>query len=80
MSAVLEDKQTALEAVGPAFTKEQMLSMRGKVRGIIHEVAALVKPGMVEEDAVAMAKDILAAARHGPAAGTTSMCASAAIR
>jgi hypothetical protein len=60
MSALLEDKQAALEAVGPAFTKEQMLSMRGKVRGIIHEIAAAVKPGMVEEDAVAMAKDILA--------------------
>jgi len=60
MSAVLEDKQAELEAVGPAFTKEQMLAMRGKVRAVIHEIAAQVKPGMVEEDAVAMAKEILA--------------------
>ncbi len=60
MSAVLEDKKVSFEAVGPAFTQEQMLSMRGKVRGIIHEIAAAVRPGMVEEDAVAMAREILA--------------------
>jgi Xaa-Pro aminopeptidase len=60
MSAVLEHDQETLEAVGPAFTKEQMLAMRGKTRGIIYQIAAAVKPGMVEEDAVAMAKEILA--------------------
>jgi hypothetical protein len=60
MSAVIEDTQTKLEAVGPAFTKEQMLLMRGKVRAIIHQIAAAVKPGMVEEDAVEMAKNLLA--------------------
>jgi Xaa-Pro aminopeptidase len=60
MSAVIEDKQTAYEAVGPAFTKEQMLLMRGKVRGIIHQIAAFCEPGMVEEDAVEKAKDLLA--------------------
>jgi Xaa-Pro aminopeptidase len=60
MSAVLEDKQSTLEAVGPAFTKEQMLAMRAKTRAAIHEIAAKVTPGMVEEDAVAMAKEILA--------------------
>jgi len=60
MSAVLEDKQSALEAVGPAFTKEQMLAMRAKVRGVIHEVAALVKPGMTEGEAIALTRDILA--------------------
>lgn len=60
MSAVLE-RQAELEANGPAFTKEEMLSMRGKVRGIIHQIAANCKPGMVEEDAVEMAKDLLAA-------------------
>jgi methionine aminopeptidase len=67
MSALLEDKQAELEAVGPAFVKEQMLSMRSKVRGIIHEIAAAVKPGMVEEDAVEMAKEILAT--HGMVRG-----------
>ncbi len=60
MSAVLEDKKTTLEAVGPAFAKEQMLAMRGKTRAVIHQIAGAVKPGMVEEDAVAMAREILA--------------------
>ena len=61
MSAVLQDQQSALEAVGPAFTKEQMLKMRGKTRAIINQIAAHVKPGMVEEDAVEWAKELLAA-------------------
>ena len=38
-----------------------MLEMRGKTRKAIHAIAAACKPGMVEEDAVQMAKDILAA-------------------
>jgi Xaa-Pro aminopeptidase len=54
------EKQAALEAVGPAFTREQMLVMRGKTRSIINQIAAAVKPGMVEEDAVEMAKNLLA--------------------
>jgi len=41
--------------------KEKMLEMRGKTRKAIHAIAAACKPGMVEEDAVQMAKDILAA-------------------
>jgi Xaa-Pro aminopeptidase len=61
MSAVLDDKQAALEGVGPAFVKEQMLAMRAKTRAAIHAIAAGCKPGMVEEDAVEMAKEILAA-------------------
>ena len=56
----LLDKQTELEAVGPAFIKEKMLEMRGKTRTAIHAIAAACKPGMVEEDAVQMARDILA--------------------
>jgi Xaa-Pro aminopeptidase len=59
MNEVL-DKQSQLEAVGPAFLKDKMLEMRAKTRGAIHAIAAACKPGMVEEDAVAMAKDILA--------------------
>ncbi len=59
MNEVL-DKQSQLEAVGPAFLKEKMLEMRAKTRATIHAVAAKCKPGMVEEDAVAMAKEILA--------------------
>jgi len=60
MSDVLEPKQASLEAVGPNFVKDQMLAMRAKTRAAIHAIAAGCKPGMVEEDAVAMAKDILA--------------------
>ncbi|MDD2877715.1 MAG: M24 family metallopeptidase [Acidiphilium sp.] len=60
MSTVLKEKQIAYEAVGPAFTKEQMLKMRGKTRAIINQIAAFVKPGMLEEDAVEQAKELLA--------------------
>jgi hypothetical protein len=52
--------QTDLERVGASFAREQMLSMRDKTRAMIHAIAARVSPGMLEEDAVAMAKDMLA--------------------
>jgi Xaa-Pro aminopeptidase len=61
MSAVLEEKQTSYEGVGPAFTKEKMLEMRAKTRAIINAIPGFVKPGMVEEDAVAQARELLAA-------------------
>ncbi len=51
--------QSDLEKVGAAFSPEEMLLMRDKTRAAIHAIAARVKPGMVEEDAVAMAKDML---------------------
>ncbi|HTC53257.1 MAG TPA: M24 family metallopeptidase [Steroidobacteraceae bacterium] len=51
---------TDLEAVGAAFNEEQMLFVRKRTRDAIHEIASRVKPGMVEEDAVEMAKDLLA--------------------
>jgi Xaa-Pro aminopeptidase len=59
MSAVLEQAQ--LEQVGAEFSEEPMLMVRQKTRTIIHEIAARCKPGMVEEDAVEIAKEILAA-------------------
>jgi Xaa-Pro aminopeptidase len=59
MTEVLE-KQSELEAVGPAFLKDKMLEMRAKTRNTIHAIASRCKAGMVEEDAVAMAKDLLA--------------------
>ncbi len=49
-----------LEDVGAAFTVEKMLFVRARTRKAIHEIAARVSPGMVEEDAVEMAKDLLA--------------------
>jgi Xaa-Pro aminopeptidase len=59
MSDVIE--QSDLEKVGSAFSRDTMLAVRDKTRAAIHLIASKVKPGMVEEDAVAMAKDILGA-------------------
>ncbi|AOB32264.1 (Fe-S)-binding protein [Bordetella sp. H567] len=47
------------ERVGPAFSVEGMLQAREKTREAIRQISARVKPGMVEEDAVEMAKGIL---------------------
>lgn len=47
------------EAVGPAFSEDGMLLARQKTRQAIRDIAARVVPGMVEEDAVAMAKQTL---------------------
>ena len=60
-------EQVDLEKVGHAFTSERMLSVRTLTRIAIHEIAASVKVGMVEEDAVEMAHDILA--NHGMVRG-----------
>jgi hypothetical protein len=57
-TATLE--QASLEKVGEAYSPDEMFKVRGLTRGVINEIAARVKPGMVEEDAVEMAKDILA--------------------
>lgn len=70
MSAVAEkidDGRGALEHVGAAFTTDRMLEVRNITRSAIHEIAARCKPGMVEEDAVEMARDILAS--HGMVQG-----------
>jgi Xaa-Pro aminopeptidase len=70
MSAVAEkidDGRMSLEKVGAAFATEKMLAVRGITRGAIHEIASRCKPGMVEEDAVEMAKEILAG--HGMVQG-----------
>ena len=48
-----------LEAVGPKFTTEQMLFVRDRTRDALRTIAAQITPGMVEEDAVEMAKDVL---------------------
>lgn len=44
------------ERVGPSFSVDGMLRARQKTREAIARIAAQVHPGMVEEDAVAMAK------------------------
>ena len=70
MSAVAEkfdDIQADLERTGAAFTTEKMLAVRDITRAAIHEIASRCTPGMVEEDAVEMAKEILAG--HGMVQG-----------
>src|SRR5450830_489909 len=47
------------ERVGPAFSVDGMLAARNKTRQAIRDIAARVQPGMVEEDAVVMAKQVL---------------------
>jgi Xaa-Pro aminopeptidase len=59
MNAVISKE--LLEAVGEKFDADQMLKVRQMTRNAIHEIADSVKPGMLEEDAVEMAKDLLAA-------------------
>lgn len=62
MAAVMVGKET-LERVGDVFTRERMLAVRDMTRAAVDEIASRVRPGMVEEDAVEMAHDILAAKR-----------------
>ncbi|MNR80589.1 Metallopeptidase family M24 [compost metagenome] len=49
------------ERVGPAFSVDGMLQARAKTREAIRAIAALIRPGMVEEGAVDMAKRTLIA-------------------
>jgi Xaa-Pro aminopeptidase len=58
MNAAIE--QADLERVGPAFSPDKMLAVRTMTRDAIHAIAAAIRPGMVEEAAVEMAKEQLA--------------------
>jgi len=49
------------EGVGPAFSVDGMLQARAKTREAIRSIASLIRPGMVEEDAVDMARRTLLA-------------------
>jgi hypothetical protein len=62
MNEIIEQShlQSHLEKVGSAFARDQMLAIRDRTRAAIHFIAGKVTPGMVEEDAVAMARDHLA--------------------
>lgn len=52
--------QSELEKSGSAFDAEQLLKVRQMTRDAIHRIAQAIRPGMLEEDAVEMAKDMLA--------------------
>lgn len=56
--------ESLAERVGPAFSVEGMLRARAETRKAIAGIAARIRPGMVEEDAVAMARDVIAAQGH----------------
>ncbi len=49
-----------LEATGEKFVIQPFLDMRKRTRVAVNDIAARVVPGMVEEDAREMAKDLLA--------------------
>lgn len=51
------------EAVSARFSEEELIRVRDRTRIVIADIAARVKPGMVEEDAVEMAKEVMHA--HG---------------
>jgi methionyl aminopeptidase len=49
----------AAERVGPAFSVDGMLLARQKTRQAIGAISARIAPGMIEEDAVALAKNVM---------------------
>ncbi|KAB2970218.1 M24 family metallopeptidase [Zoogloea sp.] len=60
--AISSPDQARLEGVGPAFDPERLLHVRTLTRQAIQRIAAAIQPGMFEEDAVEMARDLLAEA------------------
>jgi methionyl aminopeptidase len=59
MYKMVKSAPAAAERIGPAFSVDGMLLARQKTRQAIHDISALIEPGMVEEDAVVLAKEIL---------------------
>jgi methionyl aminopeptidase len=55
---------TTAERVGPAFTVEGMEHARAETRRAIATIAAHIRPGMVEEDAVEMARELIRQQGH----------------
>lgn len=54
--------RATIEAVGENYDRQIMLEVRERTRRAIHAIAARISPGMVEEDAVVMARSLLAEA------------------
>jgi Xaa-Pro aminopeptidase len=50
---------TDIEAIGEAFSVERQLDVRARTHKALNTIAARIQPGMVEEDAVAMAREVL---------------------
>ena len=60
MSTTVANSGDAAERVGPAFSVDGMLLARQRTRDAIRAIAANLRPGMVEEQAVDLAKRMLA--------------------
>jgi Xaa-Pro aminopeptidase len=58
----LTDEKARVEAVGQTYDVEMMLMARGKTRQAMHEIAAAIRPGLVEEEAMELARRTLKAA------------------
>jgi Xaa-Pro aminopeptidase len=56
---VTTDSREQLERVGAHYDREQMLSVRRMTLDAVDRIARAVKPGMLEEDAVAQSREIL---------------------
>lgn len=54
------DNQDDLEAVGKHYNARNMIMVRQMTRDAILEIAQQIKPGMIEEEALELAKDVLA--------------------
>jgi Xaa-Pro aminopeptidase len=52
--------QSSVEAVGEAFDMNQLLAQRVRTHQAITAIAAAIRPGMLEEEAVALANSLLA--------------------
>lgn len=51
--------RASAERVGPAFSVDGMLMARKRTRQVISDISELIAPGMVEEDAVRMARRVM---------------------
>jgi methionyl aminopeptidase len=49
------------ESVSARFSEEELIRVRNHTRIVVAKIAAQVRPGMVEEDAVEMAKEVMRA-------------------
>jgi hypothetical protein len=55
----MNDQASPLEAVGKNYDADQMMVVRDKTREAVNAIAAAIKPGMIEDETVEMAKDML---------------------
>ncbi|MDG2534178.1 M24 family metallopeptidase [Sphingomonas sp. HITSZ_GF] len=55
----MDSAQAEQERIGPKFERAILLETRERTRNLMHEVAARIVPGMIEEDAVALMRRTL---------------------